>query len=210
MRQGQHKTITVDGDRLDAVYLGRGKYSVAYQVGNDVIIYVRKEDYGKEILTHCAENPHIPICEKIDTQPGPSSGDWDIQVFRMPFYEALRPKTEAWAIMKELARAREAAYSEIIKEPHMVRYEGVTVNYQVSETANVPDSVREALQILTNTAANWGSGYMFDAFRKPNLGQDSEGRIILRDVLYDAEGVYNEHQARLRRHGRAWHLQGAF
>lgn len=210
MRKGQWTTIKLDGQRLDAEYLGKGKFATAYRVGSDVLLYVRRGCYGKEILAHCAESPHIPPCERVETQNGPPGVDWDINVYRMPFYEGLRPRTEAWAIMKELQRAREAAYTELIKEPSMVRYEGVTVNYQVWTTAQVPDSVREALKILTDTAANWGSGYMFDAFNKANLGQDAEGRIILRDVLYDAEAVYNEFQAKMRRHNAWNNMRAAF
>jgi hypothetical protein len=198
MRKGEGREITLDKRKHWAEYLGKGRYSTAFLLGRDVIIYTRRGDNGKEILTHCRPSPHIPVCERIEVQDGPRGADWDIYVYKMPLYQPIRPGSEAWACMKELARAREEAYTEFITEQHMVRYNGAVVNYAVQTRAKVSDSVREALEELTNRAADWGSSYMFDAFRRPNLNQDDEGRIILRDVLYDAEPIYDEWCRKMR------------
>jgi hypothetical protein len=196
-----------------ACFLGRGRYSLAFRLAGDgpVILYTYFGDMCKEILTGCQEghdaggewvearNPHIPEIEQIGTFDAPRYAD-DIRVYRARWYEPLTAAhKEAWAQRNELARVREEAYREHVAEAHMAAYEGVTVNYQTAETARVPASLKASLMQLTNEAANYGSGYMFDNFRKGNQGVDEEGRLVLLDPMFDAEETYKEYLALMRR-----------
>lgn len=198
-----------------AQFLGRGHSTLAFRLAGDgpVILYVYFGDFCKEILTglqgahdeggvwHEGRNPHLPEIEQIGVFDAPRYAD-DIRVYRAKWYAPLTAAhKEAWALRNELQRVRDEAYSEIITRPEAACYEGVTVNYAVQTRARVPDSLRGALEQLTNEAANYGAGYMFDGFKKGNQGVDEEGRLILLDPLFDAEAVYREHLARLRRAG---------
>lgn len=203
--------------KFSGCYLGRGRYTVAFRLAGDgpVILYSYFGDMCKEILASLQgaheedevwyedRNPHLPAIEHIGTFSAPRVAN-DVLVYRAKWYEPLTAAhQEAWAQRNELHRAREEAYAEIIREPYMARYEGVTVNYQVATRARVPGRLKAALMALSNGAVNYGAGYMFDGFKKGNQGVDEEGRLVLLDPLYNAEEVYEERLALMSKH-RAW------
>lgn len=208
----EHEWETAPRER--AVFLGRGRYTVAFRlVSGPVILYTYFGDICKEILAQCQDghdeggtwcegrNPHVPEIERVGVFSSPRHAD-DVRVYRARYYEPLTAAhREAWAHRNELERVRREAYAEIVREPSMARYEGVTVNYAVATRARVPERLKAALAELTDAAANYGAGYMFDGFKKTNQGVDEEGRLVLLDPLYDAKEVYEETMAQLRRNG---------
>jgi hypothetical protein len=203
MRSGDRRTITVDGKKLDAEFLGQGHYAKAYRVGDDVYLFVT-ECYMKEAIEGI-EGPHIPKVERHDVVSS-RSGE-DTYVYKMPFFEPLTPKhAAAWAQFRELQRATEEAKEALAEEygqkgrSFRLIYDGYAVNDRLIDIAQVPASLKTALRDMASNASNYGAGVTFE-FAKRNLGVDKSGNLILRDVLFDSEKLEIE-RARLMKHSR--------
>jgi hypothetical protein len=185
MRRGTHTTIQVGGERFPATYLGRGHWSTAYLSEDGVTVYLyTRDDPMKEAASH-AEGLHLP---PIARHGYTVRRGIDYDIYSMPYYRNITPADkEAWAVMRELCRTREAVWRRDVSghwPPR--RYFLPEVSYNTIQEADVPDTVRESLESLYY----WGCNYTSDLgmeYARRNIGVDAEGRIIFRDVLYDGE-----------------------
>lgn len=209
MRRGDFRDIRVDGTTLRAEYLGKGRYATAWQVAGPtgrVYLFVKEGTcYMKEALLPMwvgegsQRSPHLPEVKK--HEDACVRGQW-YDVYSMPYYRTLTAKDgEAWKQYRELLRANEQARKEILRSSwpcKLLSREGHTVNWRTIELADVPEPLKEGLEDLTNAIASFGCGCTLE-FAPRNLGVDAEGRLILRDVAFDAEKIEQERAAVMKR-----------
>ena len=194
---GAHLTLD-SGETVSLERLGAGMFHTCYvdrtakQVYSITIEREQGSDYSKEILEFCEENPHLPPVERCGYIDGS-----DRRVYRMPLYEPLKAANrESWDLLKRLESARADAWRSIVAEqvtPRKMRIGdiGALVNRRVIEIMDapgVPQSLKDALEELANTAANYGSGYVFE-FSRRNVMVDGAGVLILLDTLFNLEAV---------------------
>jgi hypothetical protein len=75
--------------------------------------------------------------------------------------------------------------------------------YACAEAAGVRPLVLEALRILIDTAANYGSDYVFE-FSPRNLATDDAGNLVLLDVLYDRERLAQMRREAAKKYAVHW------
>ena len=203
--------LTLDsGETVSLERLGQGMFHTCYvdqtakQVYSIIIEREAGSDYSKEILEFCEENAHLPPVERcgyID--------DSDRRVYRMPLYEPLKAANrDAWDLLKRLESARADAWRSIVDEqvtPRKMRISdiGALVNRRVIEIMNapgVPQSLKDALEELADTAANYGSGYVFE-FSRRNVMVDGAGVLILLDTLFNLEAVEDIRKLKAKKAG---------
>lgn len=209
MRRGDRKRITVDGKRLDATYLGRGKYCVAYRHGKRVYLFVDQDDNMKDAITSFGgcHGYHIP---RLKYHEDAKRGNKWVKIFSSPYYRNVTAKDKkAWAIIKTLrkveAEIREKFHRKVRLRNDEFRREGRrakmaffcyahdyrqrVVNVLELREA-VPQSVIDSLRKMSSAGGNWGDA-MWD-FSRTNFGVTQSGRLILRDVLVCAKKLYEE------------------
>ena len=191
MKRGDLKLIQVDGKEYPAIYLGCGRYCRAFLVEETVYCFVRAEEHMKECVSMwCDSSPHIPPIERHD----PVNGVYT-QVYSMPYYRNIQASDkEAWEILKTLQKAHSRAVAE---SPGSIYLFGADINRKIINLVRtqIPDSVVEALENLADAACNYGCGVLME-FGRRNIGVDSEGRIVFRDVLFDAEKLNRQKRRR--------------
>ena len=115
---------------------------------------------------------------------------------------------DAWDLLKRLESARADAWRSIVDEqvtPRKMRISdiGALVNRRVIEIMNapgVPQSLKDALEELADTAANYGSGYVFE-FSRRNVMVDGAGVLILLDTLFNLEAVEDIRKLKAKKAG---------
>jgi hypothetical protein len=203
MKRGDRRTIRVDDKDLEAEFLGKGHYCTAYRAGDTVYCFVVEDEYMKEVISQWIENvPHIPAIRKHDDQQ--IRGKW-FQLYSMPFYRNITAKDrEAWAALKVLKESAERLFRQEYCQAKPLAVHGAYFNQAIIEDTRgkVPESVTKALEELASAAQNYGCGVSFE-FGQRNIGVDDQGRIIFRDILFDAEKLTRERMAKLKR-SRGW------
>lgn len=185
MRSSDIVRIHLGGKEVLAEYLGKGRHAKAYRIGNGVLLYVR-DCLMKEAIAGI-NHVHVPTIEYVDTH-------CEVTVWKMPFYQPLASKyTEAWAQAKELMRVTADANALIQQRNRKIHHTdlGYQMARYVCDTANIPELLRDALEEMIEKAKNYGEGVTFE-FSRRNLGVDEQGRLILRDVLYDRRLVWEK------------------
>jgi hypothetical protein len=185
--------------------IGKGSFSVAMvedevpaALAPRVFLFSADDVYDKELLAMAHEvdpsNPHLPKVERFGyTQ--------DKAIFVMPLYKAPFRKTDSpvgWRDYALLKKCRDKVYG--------VRKSGYEVNedvYACAEAAGVRPPVLEALRILVDTAANYGSDYVFE-FSPRNLATDDAGNLVLLDVLYDRERLAQMRREAAKKYAVRW------
>jgi len=190
MKRGQITTITVNGERIRAEYLGKGHFSTGYRVG-DLVYLFTKDDPLKEATTHMS-GVHVPIVKYVDYTSN-RNGD-EIEIYTMPYYENITAAHKtAWAIFRILTSLLRDSNTEIIQEQGWLKFNRKRDNYKVfarlvekaEQDNRIPDSVVDSLDRMYSWAINYGESVGIE-MGKRNIGVDNEGNIIFRDVLYDA------------------------
>jgi hypothetical protein len=181
-------TVIVDGIIFPATYLGKGKFSKVYRVGNRAVYYTRG-DCAKEALAMFQYNriAHLPeIIRHDDVRVGNRSYYF---VFSSPIYKNVTKKdSSAYMLMRMIMRLYDEYYSVLrrsgLKSRNMLNIyvmEGF-VEY-MRNISEVPRSIVFALKTLVHVAANCGDGVAFD-FHKKNFGVNEYGTLIFRDPFY--------------------------
>lgn len=203
MRSGDSRTLTIDGNSVNATYLGKGRHATAYRFGDTVYLYVAEDEYMKDVIADGlwdTDSPHIPkIAKHGDVM---IRGQWR-KVYSMPFSRTIKASDgEAWKGLRTLASVAEKIFRE--RFAGKLHIEGAYYNRDIIEasTGLVAASVTDALDKLADAAANYGSGVSFE-FGKRNIGVDADGRIVFRDILFDAEKMRRELAATMKRR-RGW------
>ena len=191
--------LTLDsGETVLLEKLGKGMFHTCYldpktqQVYSITIERDMASDYSKEILSNCDANPHIPPVEALGYLDNS-----DRRVYCMPHYQPIRAAHKtAWNLLKSLEQARADAWNAIYsREVATHKMRGTDIGYLVNQLTcgvmdrpGVPQSLKDALDILRGESANYGSSYIFE-FSRRNVMVDSTGNLILLDVLFDMEAL---------------------
>jgi len=190
--------ITDDaGNPWPCEYLGKGHFSTCWKSTNTigervVFTLTNSEDYGKEILARTInasdldKRKHLPVVKR--------EGDLnDKTVYKMPLYSKLTAKHKmAWAQAKMLRTLFDQVRREFLNNcnheyEHLYRYRSIEICQEFVNQL-VPGQLADALQALLDTMCDYGSSMLFE-FPTRNLCVDSEGRLILLDIIFDTEKV---------------------
>ncbi len=198
--------LTLDtGEKIHVELIGKGRFSEAWKNGANVYVITRERewgtDYSKEMLYRLdSDNPHIPKVEMIGELSRCRSN-----VYKMPLYQALEAKhKEAWQQFKELAKLREQAWKEVFIDGRewnkLFNYHlGIMMCQRfcdlVQTSVIVPETLKEALEELTNEISNYGDSWVFE-FAKRNLVVDKNGNLVLLDCLFDMEVLEQQRRTR--------------
>lgn len=172
-----------DGEVVNAQFLGKGTFAQAYQADKDVYVLV-KDCFMKESIALFADKiPHVPDIEHLGNL------DSGVQVYKMPFYEKLRKThAEAWShyraimvVRDEMNRERPRGLQEDLRDT-VERLKG-----------RVPDALVRALETIIEASLNYGET-MLDLGPR-NLAVDSDGRLILLDILFQPEVLKQKQRA---------------
>lgn len=197
MKRGDKRTITVGKLKIDAEYLGSGRHCVAYRFGDTVYCFVDEDEAMKEAISMwCDDLPHIPKIEDVGNQF--IRGVWK-KVYKMPYYRNINAKDkEAWAVLKTLKKTADDIFHSkyCVSDKSLWMWGQYYMDDIIEQTrGKIPESVTEALESMMNAGANYGMGIAFE-FGQRNIGVDSEGRIVFRDILFDAEKMHREMAAK--------------
>lgn len=180
MRRGDLRNLQIEGKTLLCEYLGKGAYCTAWRHKNDVYLFVK--DYMKEALQFAPNSRHIPKMERLEDGP-------NMQVFKTKYYKDLTSAdSEAWQQYKAIAAAIEQAREQVIQRYgslDLYRNYGYEIAQTAANLAKVKPALKRALLGLADAIANYGCSCTFEAGKR-NFGVDSKGRLILRDICFDA------------------------
>jgi len=185
MRKGDIREITVDGTTAPMAFLGRGFFTTAWKDLEGSVTLI-SSDPLKEALALFADQslPHVPKIERLECDRPDGS-----QAYRMPYYERLTAKhKEAWRIYRGLEKAWTSMACKPPHEPRLAIDKSEKILDDLIVAAEVPASVTGALRSMLDAASNYGSGIALE-FAPRNLAVDSEGNLILLDVMFDAERI---------------------
>ena len=177
--------------------IGRGEFSAAYRVVDSDIVYIATvtnddsaNDNTKEIYSHI-DSKHVPYMSTVDTEVY-MRGYGYVNLYESRYYMPLTAQhMQAWKEYKILSSAWEKISREnmhlIMKAEHgeygmrhavcelFIRY--------LEDNDLVSSELIRALDLIHTWASAYGSGFLFE-FPKQNLRVDSEGNLILLDIVF--------------------------
>jgi hypothetical protein len=191
-----------------------------------VFVFSGFEVVDKELLAMALDaapnNPHLPKVERFG-----NVGDMNVYVmplYNSPFRKADSP--EGWKDFSAIKKCREQAWRDIsqrgttyreeyappiggifaggirrVGRPPDMTHRGYDVNVATVECAKasgVRPAVVEALDVLTDTASNYGASQVFE-FAPRNLATDDEGNLVFLDPLFDMEQLERQRAEARRR-----------
>jgi hypothetical protein len=201
-----------------------------------VFVFSGSEVVDKELLAMARDaapnNPHLPKVERFG-----NVGDMNVYVmplYNSPFRKADSP--QGWRDFSAIKKCREQAWKDIsqkgatyreeyappiggifaggtrrVGRPPDMTHRGYDVNFATVECAKasgVRPAVVEALEVLTDTASNYGASQVFE-FAPRNLATDDEGNLVFLDPLFDMERLERQRAEARRRAGVRWNPRHA-
>ncbi|MFM9972922.1 MAG: hypothetical protein ACKVQK_31485 [Burkholderiales bacterium] len=175
---------------IQAEFIGKGQFARCYRVGDSVYSFVnngnRHSDYSKEAVSMWADsnNVHIPQIEKM--------GNYDNKhgygiLYKMPYYESLSVKhAEARSQFKKLKKAFDKNLWNVSNELGFEKNQRL-IQYLRDNSPEL-ESIIDALESIDGAGRNYGDNYIIE-IGKRNIKVDSEGRLILLDVLFNADAL---------------------
>jgi len=183
MRKGDIREIEVDGIKTPMAFLGKGFFTAAWKDGESVVLI--SSDPLKEALALFADQslPHVPKIERLECDRRDGS-----QAYRMPLYTRLSAAKhkDAWKIYKALEKAWTAVAYKPPYDSRLAIDKSEKILDDLIVSGAVPVSVTDALREMLDAASNYGQGIALE-FAPRNLAVDSNGQLILLDVMFDAE-----------------------
>lgn len=201
------------GEVISVELIGKGRFSEAWRNCTNVYVITRSRnwgtDYAKEMLSRLDDEDrgkHIPKVEYLDDIDGR-----DDRVYKMPLYQPLTAKCGvAWAQFKVLQTSVKQAFNEAQRRlawnEKFNLHNAVDINDRTIELCKergLDTGLVECLQLLRDNITNYGSTWLFE-FRKANLYVDTDGNLILLDVLFDMEVMKQARKAVEARHEARW------
>lgn len=184
-------TVVVDGIEYEGKFIGQGKFSKVYRVGNRVVYYT-KNDCAKEVLGYSdVRMIHLPELIRhenvivYDIKKGEIKDVYN--VYSAPYYKNVTRKDEsAWLLMNKII---DLYFEYMININIVCRRIGMTniekmegfVDY-IRGKVIIPRSIVNALAYLVDRIRDCGEDAMFD-FHSGNFGVNEYGVLILRDVV---------------------------
>lgn len=190
--------LTLEGiGGVEVTRIGKGQFCTAYRCTNNedrvyLVVDDERGDYSKDILADC-DGPYFPELEKVGDLRGKT-------VWRTHYYRRLKASdTAAWQQFKLMAGCNLQARAEILSGHADYVYRGREAVDRTIDLVRVTDAeLADALQVLADAAANYGSSYTFE-FAVRNLAVDSDGHLILLDPVFDLETMAKENRKREKR-----------
>lgn len=196
--------LTVHDKEYHVERIGRGRYTTAWRNGAACVwLQVHEKDLSKDALADCPSNPHLPKCERFDW----FDGSTPFRLYREPLYQPLMASAKtAWRDYKALAflwnNARIAEMNKFTwRDPRTISARtsdfNRTFDDMVASSPHVPETLRDAVEILVRAAADYGD-YRIEITKK-NCAVGAEGQLILLDPLFDAAEVARAWDARIKK-----------
>ncbi len=185
MRRGDKVIVEVDGKKYEGIFLGKGKFSKVFRVGDRVVYYTRG-DCAKEVVARFAGR-YIHIPELIEHDKIRMRGLW-ISVYSSPIYRDVKATDRsAWSLMNTLIKE----YRNFQFTHSFMGGSGFSSGVEIMEAfvdrlkrrGKVPHSIINALNFIIDVAVNCGEWVTFDFHRK-NFGVNEYGTLIFRDVFW--------------------------
>jgi len=214
MEVGDKAVIEVGNNKIPFVFVGGGGTTLAFsEEGFPSIVYLFvadlsfwdgtiAEDMSKDVLAEAylatPGNRYLPQVEflKKTYVAGPELNK-DCKIYKMPFYNDIeKTDTEAWIEMKILHKLRSDGkvqikneYREATGKVPSLSFLGNKAAERSVQLAKLKDNkeMARALEALYNAISTKNRPGITFEFNKRNIGIDNDGRIILRDPVYDSE-----------------------
>ena len=205
------------GDEIELVELGKGQFTTAY-LGADQWVYLLTiqeglRDHAKDAMVDMTrmygtdpEAIHFPWVESIGDVN--KKGVW-YTVYREPLYEKIpagSPNAKLASALKKVAEEGRQLVLRAARDPrtsHRSRdYEKNAQVDAILASPKVPDSLKQAVQVMADYIANYGDGWLFE-FPIRNLVQDADGNLVLLDVIFDADALMQQRMAKAKQQ-RGW------
>lgn len=176
--KGDKRQIKLNGQRVEAEYIGKGQFSTCYRIDDKVYSFT-KNDPSKELVNlFCDNNIHLPALHLFE------SHDDYIQVYEMPFYNKLTKDSEpAWSQYKALKSLWEGIPVPW-KAPQDWHKDKVQKFQNLVNASDLPSSLKDAIDQLCSNSYNYDR-ILFE-FSPRNLGLDDQGNLVLLDVIFQA------------------------
>ena len=205
-RSGEHCRIITDlnGHSAYANYIGSGRFTTAYRMGREVILYVFHQDFSKSILSQAwreYKNSHLPRITRIGRIV--NEGE-DVNVYKAAYYRPIFKKYLSDTNKRTLEILEEAHDRACQLHPHDIvdKQDIDGFNNTIIHTPGLPESIRLALEHLYHVSHDWGDNYIFDAFqyKRPhcNIRLNHWGHLIFADPMFDAKKIRDDHRGRKR------------
>lgn len=167
--------------------LGKGSFSIAMAAKNldgkeYALLFSRDGVADKEIMSMVSEqhpdNPHIPSVRRFGSTAERTV--WAMPLYRSPLRRAFA--TRGWDDYLKLKKCASISSGG-------TGYEKNKVMIDCARAAGVSGPVVEAIEAITDWAANYSQSYRFE-FSPRNLATDSSGNLVLLDVLFDPNNLF--------------------
>ena len=180
------------------ILLGQGKFTRAYRIENSDIVYlftrtdnaISANNCTKEIYTWLQGYTHIPYMQRVDTEKYIHSLHGNYNIYESRFYQQL---TTAYPIAWEQAKVLRAVYTKHLtlhEEKYNYNFHAIINNaYQIAENMAyeleqlIDPVLYDAIYQLIVWSSNYGQNFFME-FNRRNLKIDSDGNLILLDVVY--------------------------
>ena len=163
-------------------------FATAYRSIDDpniVFILTPDGDNAKEILAMCHDYAHIPVMHNIGEYTDRYGHEYTI--WQTEYSETISKKHgDLFNIYKALVQIENKAKEGIIWYKFDWSYAYRVSEYIVDlakEDSRIPESVAESLERISTWASAYGGNYMFE-FKRSAIAVDSNGAIVLRDVVF--------------------------
>lgn len=205
--------VEIGNQKIPFVFVGGGGTTLAFsEEGFPSVVYLfvadlqfndgsTDEDMSKDILAEAyfsaPGNKYLPQIEflKRTYVAGPELNK-DCKIYKMPFYDDIsESNSEAWVEMKTLHKLRSDGkvqvkneYREAEGKTPSLSFLGNKAAERTVELAKTKENkeMAQALEAMYKALATKGRPGITFEFNKRNIGIDKDGRIVLRDPVYDS------------------------
>lgn len=176
--------------------IGKGEFCTAWRsidTPQNVYLICKEGDNVKEVLKQIQDTPHIPMMQYVDSY---YHCGIDYTIWKTEYSEKLTAKhKDAWKIAKIL---RETWDNTPWTKPYPFygstrseRQEWLDLWHDrvrrfidtIEQDDRIPATIHSALACVYSWACAYGPNFLFE-FPNRNLGIDSNGNLVLRDILF--------------------------
>lgn len=177
---------------MQVKFAGAGVFSNVFYDPKNLKTYIvtAYDEHSKDILAHIKKrSQHIPPMKHVGEISGPANQEWNYMVHESKLYIS-NPKNIAmgYDVYKQL---------RLLQQAHRLTSLMVLSSFEFNEqvikrfiASGGSKSLVRALQLIHESALDWGDHYVFDSFSRRNVGLDPHtGALILIDPIFDSAMV---------------------
>lgn len=169
-----------------------GSFSKVYIADNDVMIQTEEGCNDKECLMFANQSrsyKNLPVVERLS---------YDNNLYWMPRYMPITGNKVANKQRRTLQTLWDAVYNNN-------KYDRLNDFNNAVQSSDLPDMLKESVDMLTGWIANYGSDCYCFEFTPRNLAQDADGNLILLDIFFNhVEMERKRDEARKRTYQRIY------